>query len=180
MEFFKIYEMVKKNISYWANSIQINTNFGVDRDDAYQELLIAVFKMWSKKEKLTKFFVQKRLYYANIKILRKYYISNQANLNPLYIEVLQVEEGSTCHYELFDDKHDDNTVLNKIEINNILEKSVYKLGGEGSRANIILKMIMYGMSIRDIATELGMKRSNVSKIKQEKIKKTLQLIIDKL
>ncbi len=180
MEFFQIYEMVKKNISYWANSIQINTNFGVDRDDAYQELLIAVFKMWSKKEKLTKFFVQKRLYYANIRILRKYYISNQANLNLLYIEVLQTEEDNTCQYELLDDKYDDNAVLNKIETNNILDKLVYKLGGEGSRANKIAKLIMQSMSVRDIAGELGMKRSNVSKIKQEKIKKTLQSIMNKL
>ncbi len=177
MEFFKLYEMVKGNILYWSTSIQINTNFGVDRDDAYQELLIAVFNWWSTKKNLTKYYVQKRLYYTNIKMLKKYYVSNHARLNPLYIEVINEDED---HYELFDEIHSDVVVLNKIEMDDILEKLVYKLGGEGKRASVILKMIMQGMSIRNIAEELKMTKSNVSKIKQEKIKATLQEIINKL
>ena len=177
MEFFKLYEMVKGNILYWSTSIQINTNFGVDRDDAYQELLIAVFNWWSTKKNLTKYYVQKRLYYTNIKMLKKYYVSNYARLNPIYIEVMR-EDKSNDRYDLFDETHSDVAVLNKIEMNDILEKLVYKLGGEGKRASIILKMIMQGMSIRDIAEELKMTKSNVNRIKQEKIKVTLQKIIN--
>lgn len=180
MDFFKLYDQVKKNVEYWSRNIMINTNHGIDKDDAFQELIIIIFNEWSKKEKVTKYYIQRRLYYANLRILRNFYLNNETKLNPIYIETLktQSDDGEEYDYEIFNEDEIEQ-LLDKLELDGIFEELIYKLGSEGLRAKAILEMLIAGMSLNEIARELKMKKSNVYRIKEQKIKKTLKILMNK-
>jgi len=181
MGFFELYEQVKGNITYWARNIMVNTNHGIDVDDAFQELLISMFNEWSSKEKVTKYYIQKRLYYENIRILRNYYLSNEAKLNPIYIETLRKRNEDSDDFDYDVGANDEiEKLLDKLETETVFNELMYKLENDGSQSKKVLGLLMTGMSLRDIAVELNMKKSNVFKIKEQRIKKTLESIVNKL
>jgi len=176
MEFHELYEAVKKNIKYHAREVMITTNYYIHEDDAFQEMLIMIFDIWRKKEKVTKYFIQWRLKWLKIRIIRSYHTSNDGHLNPLYHEDI-IKEG---WYEkvLGTEKQLDH-VIGKIEADTIYKELVYSLSEDKPCVKDILDLLIDGNSIRDIAKILEMTRSNVHKIKKFKIKKALAVIIEK-
>jgi len=191
MSFFELIEQVRSNIEYWRGYIFRRTYGKMLKDDAAQELLIVVFRDWSKRKKVTKYYIQKRLQYATIRILRDYNNNNETNLNPLYIEELRKKAKGTneeeFNFEVFIEE-DQGIIQNQIEEmidrmnrEDVLNELMYKLSMEKPIVRKVFELLyVKNNSMRQAVKELHMKKSNVFKIKKNKLEKIVNSLAKKL
>jgi len=185
MSFFELIEQVRSNIEYWSGYIFRRTHGKMAKDDASQELLIIVFQDWSKKRKVTKYYIQKRLQYATIRILRDYNNDNETNLNPLYIEDLRkrikvVDEEEEIDFEVFVDDQIERMV-DQMDKEDILSELMYRISMEKPKVRKVFELLyIRNNSIGEVVKKLHIKKSNVFKIKRYKLEEIVNSFAKKL
>ena len=160
--FDELMKAVTKNVDYWAWYVSSKTS--LEKEDVYQELLLIIWgehcSRIKKGKPTTKYFMQKRLYYASIRIMEKFYHSI---------------ESVTCSLE---NEELNNIIDHRAENDKIKEwfgsisESLNKEADK--RVKIIFSMLRQGFRNFEIAESMGVKQNTLSLIITRKIKKPLK------
>ncbi len=172
--FKELMTAVTKNVDYWAWYVSSKTS--LEKEDIYQELLLIIWKEYcsriEKGKPTTKYFMQKRLYYASIRMMRNFYHS-MASITS------QLPSLNYTHYETKDDIMDERIENSKIKewlssVFDDLSNTMLK----DSRVKMIFSMLRQGYKNFEIAKALDMKENTLSLIITRNIKKPLKEIVE--
>jgi len=161
--FNEVVREVGVNLEYWSE--YVSRRCGLEKDDIFQELLIAIWNEYCKRSKVTKYFIQKKLQFAVYRILENYFSSNEANLSKIRIDESFDFEDVRLSFN-----------VKKLEEDQILLELRFKLSEKNRITQMVFECLLSGMSIRKIAQKLKTTHSNVYKKKKE-IKSVLEKII---
>ena len=172
MNFNELMKGITKNVDYWAWKVSSKTK--IEKEDAYQDLLIIVWKEYcsrvSKGKTITKYFMQKRLYYAYIRMVRNFYHS-VASITSLFNEdYREVEDIIDERFEKGRIKEWFNLVSDYVLLDN---ESVEE------RVKLIFSILKEGYKNSEIAKSLGIKQNTLSLLITRKIKKPLKEELEK-
>ena len=160
----------EKNVLYWSSYVA--RRISLEKEDVFQELLVAIWEEFNRK-KVNKYYIKKRLYYAVLTILRRYFKSDEKKLNKLYIDNFDFNveiNDEMFEYDYFEIVDEYSTIKNDINyIRNCIE--IVKNSFEDfSRERIILDMMCDQHSYSKISKRLEISKSRVRQLKDEKIK----------
>ena len=172
MNFNELMKGITKNVDYWAWKISSETS--IEKEDAYQDLLIIVWKEYcsrvSKGKITTRYFMQKRLNYAYMRILRSFYHS-VASITSLFDEdYREVEDIIDERFEKGRIKEWFNLVSDYVLLDNEAVEE---------RVKLIFSMLKQGYKNSEIAKSLGIKQNTLSLLITRKIKKPLKEELEK-
>jgi len=161
--FNEVVREVGDNLEYWSE--YVSRRCELEKDDVFQELLIAIWNDYCKRNKITKYFMQKRIQFAAYRTLLNYFSSNEANLSKVRID------------ESFDFEDVKLSLrIKRLEESEIILELKFKLSEKSRITQMVFEYLLSGMSTRKIARELKTSHSNVYKKKKE-IKSILEGII---
>lgn len=87
MSFEQTREQLANDIEYWSRYVSRKSD--LEKEDISQELLIIVWKIYCKKKEINKYFIQQRLKWESLKMLKNFYKKNNAinteNLSEFFI-----------------------------------------------------------------------------------------------
>ena len=154
---------ITKNVEYWSWWVSSRTR--IEKEDAYQELLLIVWKEYcsrvSSGRPITKYFMQKRLHYASIRVVRNFYHSMAS------LTFAQLGEN----IEVVDERVEDNRRKEWINFifDNLLKEKI-----TDKRVKIIFCMLRQGYRNCEIAEIMNIKQNTLSIIITRKIKKAIE------
>jgi len=161
--FNEVVREVSSNLEYWSS--YVSRRCELEKEDVFQELLIAIWNEYCKRSKVTKYFIQKKLQFAVYRILENYFSSNESNLSKIRID------------ESFDFEDIKLSLsVKRLEESQIILELKFRLSEKSRITQMIFECLLSGMSIRKIAQKLKTTHSNVYKKKKE-IKNILEKII---
>lgn len=167
MEWNDLIVRVSANIHYW--SYYVSRKSPLEKDDAYQELTIILWKQYcsnqEKNKKITVYYMQKRLEYGAFRLIKKAY-SSFPETSEFNDEVYYENRERDLFYSNF---------VNEIfdEVKNILRND------KEIKALDILIMILEGKKNKEIAEEMDIKANTLSLYIKRKIKSQLKKIVEK-
>jgi len=154
---------VSINLEYYSD--YVSKRSPLEKDDVFQELIIAIWNEYCKRSEMTKYFTQKKIQFAAYRTLKNYFSSNEANLSKVRIDENFDFEDIRISFD-----------FEKLEEDQIVLELRFKLGERSRITQIVFEYLLSGMSIRRIAEELKISHSSVYKKKKE-IKSILQKVI---
>jgi len=158
----QLLEGVIKNVDYWSSYVSRKTS--IEKDDAYQELLLIIWKEYCKREKagkpITRYFLQKRLMYGASRIILRFYKDIES--------ITYTIEGK----DFIDQRT--NSVFRIIWLNCILDQLMDKYKNTDPRAYKILSMFREGFRNVEISEETGIPQNTLSLILTRKVKEPLK------
>jgi len=161
--FNELVREVSDNLEYWSS--YVSRRCELEKEDIFQELLIAIWNDYCKRSKVNKHFIQYGIRFAARRILVNYFNSNEANLSKVRID------------ESFDFK-DFRASFNfeRVSEDQVLLELRFKLSEKNRITQMVFECLLSGMSIRKIAQKLKTSKSSVYNKKKE-IKNILEKII---
>lgn len=157
---------VVRNISYWSNYVSRKTS--IEKEDAYQELLLVAWEEYCRKGKqgkpITRYYMQKRLTYAAGRIIQKFYrLRNVQRLIFSYIDE-----------EFIDPSYQDDQVKEYVSL--VIEELI-RISSHEPRTIKLISLLKDGYKNCEIAKKLKIGENTVSLAISRKIKKRVKEIV---
>jgi len=164
MGFESVREQLANDIEYWSG--YISRKSGLEKDDASQELLIIVWELYCKKKEVNKYFLQQRLKWESLKMLKNFYIKeNTAYIEDLFPIFIIPDPEAEKRAERFFEKE-------------IFAQLVRNLKEKDSLAYKIINALLEQKSRKEICSEFGICRGYLSQIIATRIRPGLRKIYE--